>query len=220
MNVSRSYAWFRSLRWGRSQFGGVLWWICSPIGEYVIVDELKFQQLDAPELVAKIRAKDAELRMVSPCRYLAAEPKLWDIDTPDAPTLAEAFARAGMPLFKSSGDAIQGWNQLSALMNATVTDPKLYNDAPRPALVIAESCTQLRRLLPLLREGQGTGQYAREDIDSKTEAALAHALRIGVMSRPSSTFVAPPTPPKGSMGESLARARRDSRNTSRVSVII
>lgn len=220
MNVSRQFAWCRSLRWGRSNSGACLWWICSPIGQYVIVDELKFQQLDPSEVVTQIKAKDARLRMANPCRYMAAEPALWKIDTPNAPTLAESFARAKMPLIESSGDRVQGWNQLSALMKATVTDPGIVNDAPRPALVVSESCAQLRRLLPLLREGQGTGQNAREDIDTKTDAALAEALRIGAMSRPQPTLVVGKTPPKDSMGYALEQARRQSRENRTTTVII
>ncbi len=220
MNVSRNWAHFRSLRWGRSNYGGVLWWACSPIGQYVIVDELRFQQMDVPEVVAAIRAKDVALRMVQPCRYMAAEPSLWKIDTPNAPTLAESFARAGMPLLESSGDRVQGWNQLSALMKLEVTDPRVADDAPRPALVIADSCAQLRRSLPLIREGQGTGQHAREDIDTKTDAALVEALRIGAMSRPQPTLVIGKTPDASMMGHALERARRESRNNRALQTLI
>jgi hypothetical protein len=220
MNVSRNFAWFRSLRWGRSNYGGVLWWVCSPIGQYVIVDELRFQQLDVFEVADQIRAKDEALRMVQPCRYMAAEPMLWKIDTPNAPTLAESFARAKMPLLESSGDRVQGWNQLSALMKLDVIDARDEKKTPLPALVVSESCSQLRRLIPLIREGQGTGQNAREDIDTKTDAALVEALRIGAMSRPQPTLVIGKTPDASMMGHALERARRESRNNQSVSVLI
>lgn len=220
MIVSRQFAWFRSMKWARSANGGVLWWIATPIGQYCVVDELKFSQLDPSEVSKQIKAKDALLRMASPCRYMAAEPKLWEIDNPNAPTIAESFARAGMPLIQSSGDRVQGWNELSGLMRRSVTDPRIANDAPRPALVVSENCSQLRRLLPLLREGQGTGANAREDIDTKTEAALAEALRIGAMSRPQPTISVTIAPPKDSMGAALERARAESRQNSSTRVII
>lgn len=198
-----------------------MWWLCSPIGQYVICAELKFQQMDPIEVVTAIRAKDAALRLdAKRYRYTAAEPKLWEIDTPNAPTLAESFARASLPLVESSGDRIQGWNQLSALMKLEVTDPRIEKDAPRPALVVAESCAQLRRLLPLIREGQGTGQNAREDIDTKTDAALVEALRIGAMSRPQPTIAVHITPPKDSMGAALEKARAESRMNRTARVLI
>ena len=207
MIVSRDWQHFRSLRWGRSQPGAVLWWTCSPIGQFVVCDELKFSQMDPAEVVAEVKKKDAILRMRDPSRYFAAEPKLWEIDDENAPTIAEMFARAGLPLRKSSGDRVQGWNQLSALMKLTVTDPAIHNDAPRPALVIAENCAQLRRLIPLLREGQGAGVNAKEDIDTKTESALVEALRVGAMSRPWRTYVTPVTPSADQMGHALEQAR-------------
>lgn len=220
MIVSRDWSWFRSLRWGRNQPGAVLWWACSPIGQYVIVDEWKFQQLDPPEVVANIRAHDFALRMKEPARYCAAEPKLWEIDNPHSPTLAEMFARAGLPLFMSSGDRVQGWNTLSALLKQTTTDPRIDGDLPRPALVIAESCAQLRRMIPLLREGQGAGANAKEDIDTKTDAAMVEALRIGAMSRPSKTALAEKRPEVGMMGHALERARRESTDSSSTSTLI
>ena len=213
MIVSRSYAWFRSLRWNRSQFGAVLWWTCSPIGQLVIVDEFRFQQMGPAEVAAEIRRKDAELGMrladnsENLPRYTAAEPKLWDVDR--GPTVAELFARAGCPLTKSSADRVQGWNVLSSAMQQTVSDPQRPGVA-LPLLVVAENCTQLRRLIPLLREGQGTGQQAKEDIDTKTESALVEALRIGIMSRPSATEVEALTPKVGTMGHALQQARDDS----------
>src|SRR4051812_16420715 len=46
MIALRSYAWFRSLRWGRSNPGAVLWWLCSPFGQFIIIDEYRFQYAD------------------------------------------------------------------------------------------------------------------------------------------------------------------------------
>lgn len=217
MILRRDYAWFRSLRWGRSVPGAVLWWIATPLKQFVIVDEFKFSHLDPSECADEIRARDAALGMKfsdnspNPPRYIAAESKLWKIDDDNktAPTIAELFARAQMPLLKSSGDRVQGWNVLSSLMKSKVCDPR-FPDIELPALVVSEHCSQLRRLIPLLREGQGTGAAAKEDIDQKSDTALVEALRVGAMSRPSATEIEPPRPGPGTMGHALEQARHES----------
>lgn len=201
MIASRNWAWFRSMRWGRNAPGAVLWWLCSPLGQYVVIDELKFQHADPSEVSALIREHDKELRMADPPRYLAAESRLWDIDR--GPTVAELFARSGMAMSKTSSDLVQGWNQLSSLMKQIVTDPARPDALPTPALVVANNCGQLKRMIPLLREGKTN----KEDIDNATEACFVHALRIGIMSRPTPTSVAPRTPQPGTMGHALQQAR-------------
>lgn len=207
MNISRQFAWFRSMRWGRNAPGAVLWWICSPIGQNIIIDEFKFQHADPAEVAQVIRERDAALGMCdankqkTSARYLAAEPELWEVDR--GPTIAELFARAGIPMVKSSSDRVQGWNQLAAEIKRTVTDPRQPNESPQPALVIAARCTMLKRSLPLLREGK----TKKEDIEPTPDACLVEALRIGIMSRPSPTVVGPLTPPPGTLGYELQEAR-------------
>ncbi len=208
VTLRRDFAWFRSLKWGRSNAGACLWWICSPIGQFAVVDELRFQHADPSEVVELIRAKDAALGMKmpddspNPARYTAAEPKLWLVDR--GPSIAELFARAQLPLMRSSDDRVQGWNVLSSLMKQSTVDPR-DPDVKLPALVIAQTCPQLRRSLPLLREGKTN----HEDLDANTDAPFVEALRIGAMSRPSATEVQPLKPGPGTMGHALEQARNE-----------
>lgn len=204
MIALRSYAWFRSLRWGRSNPGAVLWWLCSPLGQFIIIDEYRFQYADPSEVAAEVKRRDALLRMTDRARYTAAEPKLWEVDR--GPTIAESFMRAGLPLLKSSSDRIQGWNATSALLKQAVT----IAGELQPALVVASSCALLIRQLPTLREGK----TEHEDLDRSVDAALVEALRIGVMSRPASSAVHTPEPGEGTMGYALRRAREESASES------
>ena len=207
MIVSRDYTTFRALRWGRQIPGAVLWFACAPNRQVIVIDELKFQNADPSEVVAMIRAKDDDLRMNQPCRYTAAEPLLWKSDIPHGPTVAEGFALAGMPLIQSSGERVQGWNQVASALKQTVLDTSRGVDQTEtlPLLVIAATCRQLIRTLPLLREGD----TVKEDIDQKkgVDACLVEALRIGMMSRPSASSVNAKEPATGSMGHALAQAR-------------
>lgn len=216
MIVRREWAHFRSLKWGRSKPGAVLWWVATPMNQFVVVAEMKFTHLDAPELKKLIDAKQAALGFTTPVRYTAAEPLMWKSDVENGPTLAESFARAGLPLMQVSGERIQGWNHVASLMKASVNIDGIQN----PSLIVSESCEQLRRLIPLLREGQGLGVNAAEDIDQKTETSLADALRIGAMSRPAATFYEAPKPSEDQMGAALERARRESMESSNSPIFI
>lgn len=200
MIALRSWSWFRSLRWGRSNPGAVLWWLCSPFGQFLIIDEYRFQYADPAEVAAEIARKDRALGLTSPARYTAAEPELWDTDR--GPTIAELFSRANLPLMKSSSKRVQGWNATSALLKQTVT----INGVSQPALVVSSQCALLIRLLPTLREGKAD----REDLDKSVDTALVESLRIGVMSRPAAASIYTTEPGEGTVGYELQKAREES----------
>lgn len=187
------------MRWGRNAPGAVLWWICAPNGQNVIMDEFRFQHLDPSEVALVVKQRDAAMRMTTPARYMAAEPRLWDVDR--GVTIAELFSRSGLAMSKSSDDRVQGWNATSSLMKATVLEPD--SGVPLPALVVSTRCVQLIRMLPLLREGKTN----KEDLDASVDACLAEALRVGVMSRPSPTVLTTPAWRPDQMGYALQQAR-------------
>lgn len=95
------------------------------------------------------------------------------------PTLAEEYAKAGVPVIAAANDRIAGWNQVRT---------RWVNDQ----LYIFNTCRNLIRTIPI----QQHDKLKPEDLDTKLEDHAVDALRYGCMSRPYTSHEATlPKPP-------------------------
>lgn len=115
--------------------------------------------------------------------YTVANPQIWDTD--GGPSLAERFARAGLPCIpgddktsKELGHA-GGWDELRA---------RLVGREGTPAIFCFTNCPDSVRTIPALQHDRDHP----EEIDGESEANPAHDWRYAVNSRP--WVFAPPKP--------------------------
>lgn len=119
--------------------------------------------------------------------YTVASPQIWDTD--GGPSLAERFARAGLPCIpgddKSSKELghAGGWDELRA---------RLVGRDGVPAIFCFTNCPDSVRTIPALQHDRDEP----EEIDHESETAAADDWRFACMSRPWNTAVPEKPKPK------------------------
>lgn len=194
--------------WGYAQEGAVYWGVVSPDGQLLIEDEFVFNgerraKRIAPEVADVIKQRN-EARGLQ-VRTVYADPAMFSPYGHTGETMADTFAKCGVPLTKADNDRINGWARLRAWLRPMPTPP---GEPAAPWMVIHPRCTYLIRTLPQLVMDQG----APEDVDTRGPDHGADALRYLVMGRPAPTRQIVETHyPEGTMGyyrEQILSARR------------
>lgn len=174
---------FRAMDWGYNDPCCVLWFAVVPDGKLVVYRELYLRHTLSSEIARTVRTLSAGEQIA----YTAASPDAWQqrgLGGVEGQTIAEVFAKNGVPLIPADNARIPGWQRVR---EALAIEP-----GGTPQLAIFETCTNLLRTLPLLTYDA----HSVEDVSAYCEDHAAEALRYGLMSRPRpyQSMAAPPAP--------------------------
>lgn len=164
---------FRAMDWGYNDPTCVLWFAVAPDRHIYVYREVYENHVLASDMAKKIR----ELSAFENVTYTVASPDMWQKrgvkDIVGGETIAETFARLGVPLIKADNGRVIGWQR--------VRENLADADDGTPYLRIFSNCTELIRTLPALYYDE----HDHEDVSGSCEDHAPEALRYGVMSRPS-----------------------------------
>lgn len=167
----------RAVDWGFVKPGVCLWLVQLPdSGRWYVEQEYVFSRVLAADVAREIvrRTKDRGVK----AQYTVADTAMWTPDGTVGESMAETFARHGVPLTQADKrrigtlDRPLGWQRLRHWLK----------DAPDgvPWLTVSPECAYLARTMPALI----SDKTRPEDVDSDGEDHAADALRYFVMSRP------------------------------------
>jgi len=191
--IPREATRFRALDWGYLRPGVCLWFVMLPDGHLYIEEEYVFSETIASEVAREIRRRSAGLKL----GYTVADPAMWIREGSSGESIAETFARSGVPLLKADNARVVGWQRLRHWL-APAPDGT-------PWLTVSPRCAYLIRTLPSLL----MDAHNPEDCDSDSEDHAADACRYGVQSRPHPAGAASrPKVKPGTAGALLEALRR------------
>ena len=159
------------LDWGYAKPGVLLWAVVLPDGHLHIEREYKFTQQLAEDvaLTAQQMSRDYGIRSFGP---IAADPSMWIRTGQSGESIAETFARAGMPLMRANHERVNGWQRVRHWLR-TAPDGV-------PWLTIDPGCTYGLRTLPAATFDKTN----HEDLDTDGDDHWIDACRYLSMSRP------------------------------------
>lgn len=164
------YPRVRAIDWGYVKPGWCGWFVLLPDGEAYLEEEYVFTRTIGAD-VAKVidrRTKERRVRV----RYTVADTAMWAPESDTGESLAETFARHGVPLIKADKDRVNGWQRVRHWLQDS--------PAGRPWLRVSPGCPYAIRTLPsLVSDAQKP-----EDVDSDGEDHAGDAWRYWAMSRP------------------------------------
>ena len=166
---------FRSMDWGYNDPCCVLWHAVDGDGRVYTYRELYVRRMQASEVAREIRALTGEERIA----YTVASPDMWQRRGAvlkseggfEGESIAELFARAGVPLTPADNARVAGWQRVREYLAPADDGKPLWQAFP--------DCTNLLRTLPLLLFDSHNREDAADGEDHAPEA-----LRYGLMSRP------------------------------------
>ncbi|MDL2259214.1 phage terminase large subunit [Eubacteriales bacterium OttesenSCG-928-K08] len=166
---------FRAMDWGYNDPCAVLWFACGPDGRVYVYREEYARQVLSSKMAQRIR----EYSKGEKIAYTVASPDAWqkrglvqkNTDGAEGESIAEVFARGGVPLLKADNSRVAGWQRVREYL-ADAEDGL-------PRLQIFSTCENLIRTLPLLLHSKTDVEDAAGGEDHAPEA-----LRYGLMSRP------------------------------------
>ncbi|MBR0426217.1 MAG: phage terminase large subunit [Clostridia bacterium] len=170
-SIPQSWRRFRAMDWGYNDPCCVLWFAAAPDGKLIVYRELYLRQTLSSEIAKRVHA----LSEGESIAYTAASPDAWQqrgLGGLEGQTIAEVFARNGVPLLPADNARIPGWQRVREAL-------ALRSDGT-PGLTLFSSCQNLIRTLPLLTYDA----HNVEDVSAYAEDHAAEALRYGLMSRP------------------------------------
>lgn len=188
----------RAVDWGFVKPGWCGWFVLLPDGRVYLEDEYVFSRVVASEVAREIdrRTKERGVKI----RYTVGDTAMWTPDSQTGESLAETFARFGVPMVQADKDRLNGWNRVRHWLR----------DAPDgvPWLTSSPACAYFNRTIPALV----SDDHKPEDVDTDGEDHAGDALRYFCMSRPmpGTTSRSRPQPP-GTFGywKQLAESMRE-----------
>lgn len=171
---------FRSMDWGYNDPCCVLWHAVDGDGRVYTYRELYVRAMRADEVAAKIR----QLSDKEQIAYTVASPDMWQkrgavLRTEggfEGESIAELFAKAGVPLTPADNARVAGWQKVRSYLAPAPDGEPLWQ--------VFACCEALIRTLPLLIYDAHNREDAADGEDHAPEA-----LRYGLMSRPSANAV-------------------------------
>ena len=164
---------FRAMDWGYNDPCCVLWFAVAPDRHIYVYREIYQNHTNASDIALLIKQMTGTERI----SYTSASPDMWAKrgvrDVMGGESIAETFAKIGVPLIKADNSRIPGWNRVRENL-AIASDGKPY-------VQIFEDCRNLTRTIPLLVYDKAD----REDVSDHCEDHAGEAFRYGLMSRPS-----------------------------------
>lgn len=163
---------FRALDWGYRDPGVCGWYAVLPDGRIIKTQEYVFKEKTPSQVAREIKA-----RTRGRVRYTVADPKIFTHDVGES--IAETFARNGVPCLKADNDRINGWARLHEWLTGTTV---AGGDQPVPMIQFYElGCPYTIRTIPSMV----VDENRPEDLRTKgTEDHAADETRYAVMSRP------------------------------------
>lgn len=211
-------SYFRALAWGTNapintadDAGSVLWLHARINGRLNVLAELPFQQATERALAEQIRRMDAKLRIEGGVSLTVATPAIFPPPMTETivgirgETISERLSLSGIDCVPGDADQLNGWARVHALLEK--------GPDGKPLLTFDASCQHLIKSLE-------SAMSAENDPDIiATEAPALTALRLAVMSRPSTMHEPDPyvDPPFGSPAYYMKQLRQgESRSFGRV----
>lgn len=162
---------WRSMDWGFNDNCSVGWYAADEDGRVY-----KYRQLYVREMLAsEIATKVVELSKGERIRYTVAGHDCWQKrgnDASQGESIAETFAKNGVPLEMADIARIVGWQRMREYLN----------DAPdgKPYFQVFETCADTIRTIPMMIYDDRNV----EDLDDSLEDHAADETRYSLMSRP------------------------------------
>jgi len=186
-DIPPSWQRFMSLDWGYARPFCVLWFCVDHDGCIYLYrewygcksrdrlnDGLK---LTAPEVARGILEREADSEKREEISYRVADPACWAAIGSSAPSIAEEFALAGVPLMRGENDRRQGKHQIHLRLQHGM-------------LKVFSTCHYTRMLVPAMVYDKNNP----EDVDTEGPDHLYDALRYACMTRPYSPAIEVPKP--------------------------
>lgn len=189
--------WFRSLDWGYTKPGCMLWWAMMPDGVCYIRYELKFSHMLIETFAEEVFEIDKMLgvRPHQNLRYTVADPALRGVNVNKTEngiitgeTMDQTFAAEGIPLVMGKNQRVQGWQRTHQLLGSRgdieMADENgvFVSKDLGPHVYIHPDCKYLIRAF----SGAVSKKSDPEDIDYDDDHPL-DSFRYGAMSRPQPT---------------------------------
>ncbi len=152
------------------------WWTGflaqSPSGVVYLYDELYGAAVPAEQQAQRILNRITERGQK--LHFHGADPAMWNKSDPRAPSPADDYIKAGIPLVKASNDRVNGWAMFDKLLayrsevgDRIVEPPRFY---------VFSTCREFLRTFPALP----VNPHKPEDVDTDGEDDPADGCRYGV----------------------------------------
>lgn len=178
---------FRSMDWGYNDPCCVLWHAVDGDGRVYTYRELYVRAMRADQVAGRILA----LSQGEEIAYTVASPDMWQKRGAtlkseggfEGESIAELFARAGVPMTPADNARVAGWQRVRSYLADGADGLPLWQAFPQ--------CKELIRTLPLLVYSEHNREDAADGEDHAPEA-----LRYALMSRPAHSIRREPPPRK------------------------
>lgn len=162
-----------AIDWGFTSPGTVAWYVPLADGHWWVLDEWKFQRQTAEEVARGLRERRKALGIRS-VAYTVADPSMFNKTGAGSygESMAETFARNGVPLRPGDNQRTMGWPRLAAWYRPAADGV--------PWLTYSPACAYSLRSIPSLL----SDPHDPEDVDTRLDDHAADRDRYFVMSRP------------------------------------
>lgn len=189
-----SYQRVCAVDWGFVKPGICGWWVLLSDGQVYREDEYVFTRTIAAEVAKEIKRRSVArgIRV----KYTVGDTQMWTPDSQTGESIADTFARSGVPMQQADKDRLNGWQRLRAW----------FTMAPdgRPWMQSSPHCVYFNRTIPALI----SDTHKPEDVDTDGEDHAGDESRYFVMSRPSpAVLTIKVSPPAGSPAAIMAKLR-------------
>ncbi len=166
--------WYRALDWGFHDPCVIGYFVALPDGHYHCVAELKLKETLIVDVVKEVQALDRSLGLPTPVSAVRtyADPATRQRGGQTGESIAETFAKCGMPLIPSVNERVNGWMRVQALLKDAADGI--------PFLTFAPECKYLRRSMA----SAISDEKAPDDIDQSMDDHGLDMIRYFAMSRP------------------------------------
>jgi phage terminase large subunit len=171
--IPEGVQWVRAVDWGYVKPGWCGWFACLPEGRVILAWEYLFSQTIAAEVAKEIKRRTQALG--AKVRYTVGDTAMWTPEGQTGETIAETFAKHGVPMVQADKDRVNGWQRVRHWLR----------EAPdgKPWLMVTPDCPYAIRTFP----AAVMDTHKPEDVDSDGEDHALDAIRYFCMSRPSPT---------------------------------
>lgn len=163
---------FRAMDWGFNDPCAIGWFAVGPDQHIYLYRELTMQETLSRDVAKRI----VELSEGEHIAYTVASPDMWqrrgqsDIE---GESIAETFARNGVPLLKADNSRVIGWNR--------VRENLAVSPDGKPYVQVFKNCLKLIETIPLMIYDDKNS----EDVADGLPDHWCEMFRYGLMSRPS-----------------------------------
>lgn len=197
INEPQHATWIRALDFGFHDPTVIGWFVALPDGHYHCAAELKLKETLIVDIVREVQAMDRALGLPRPISATRtyADPATRQRGGQTGESIAETFAKCGMPLIPSVNERVNGWMRVQALLKPA--------EDSIPFLTFAPECKYLRRSMAAAISDEKNP----DDIDQSMDDHGLDMIRYFAMSRPMPrTPDAKPRPGPGTIGHLMDEA--------------